>query len=451
MVFIVKFVPSPSIVKTSLNWKPFLPTTLINKVIEFFHASPLGGHFDLEHTFRRVQDVVYFHPMRTRISEFISSCTTCQSSKDSTHPKRTELNPVKSSKPFEHLVIDCYGPLKTSSSGNKYVVVAQDHFSKFVILQPCSDITAETLSEILVKRIITPYGCPVILHSDRGSNFTSEHFVNTCKRFGISQNFSTAYRPQSQGLVERFNRTMSTYFRSFVDKRQEGWDQLLPFLAISYNSAPHSITGVSPFSVVFGREIFLPVNYNYIPDNSDAPLSAQDYKEFLSQNLDFLHDDIRKRTRVYQEKSKIAFDSKRPSYAFSIGDKVWMVNHKKPAGLSKKLQPRFVGPYTILDINGCNATISLSEKSTPFVVHMNDLKPYKAPSGSDPEDGEVFSYESGCDISDTKTSNDCLDSLEDLSDSNKGVVDKEVSDPPAVQRRRSGLRQRPKRASRLNL
>ena len=443
---ILHFVASPSTTKTNNSWKPFLPHSLIDRVISFFHSSPIGGHFDVEHTLRRVQDIVYFTKMRVRISEFVSSCTQCQQSKDPTHPKRPDLNPIKCNKPFEHVIVDCFGPLKTSSSGNQYIVIFQDHFSKLVILQPCADITAETLSEILVTRVISVYGCPVILHSDRGSNFLSQHFTHTCKRFGITQNFSTAYRPQSQGLVERFNRTMGSYIRSFVDKRQEGWDQLIPFLSISYNSVPHSVTGSSPFSVLFGREMFLPVHFGYVADLVDEPSSLLDYKEFLSQNLDFLHSDIRKRTRVFQEKAKASFDSKKSSYSFQVGQQVLLVNHKRSNGFSKKLQPRFVGPYSIIDLDGVNATITLSEKSTPFVVHQNDLKPFISAPISAGDSSNVPSIN-------PKPLVSCAGSPEVSIAPGRGV-DEEISDsdlPPSPPARKRNLRARPKPVVRLDL
>ena len=97
------------------------------------------------------------------------------------------------------------GPLPQTSSGNKYIVVVTDLFSKWVEAFPVQSTDTETLASLLVTKIICRYGVPSYLHSDQGANLTSNLMAAVCKHLGIAQMQTSAYHPQQ---VERFNRTL---------------------------------------------------------------------------------------------------------------------------------------------------------------------------------------------------------------------------------------------------
>ena len=122
------------------------------------------------------------------------------------------------------------------------------------------DQGAERVDSKLVERFICNFGAPMILHSDQGSNFESEVFQEMCKLLDIDETRTTALRPQSDGMVERANRTIEATLASFVDKNQKDWDAFLPFVMMAYRSFIHENTGVSPNRVMFGREVTLPVD-----------------------------------------------------------------------------------------------------------------------------------------------------------------------------------------------
>ena len=100
------------------------------------------------------------------------------------------------------------GPLPVTRKGNKYILVVTDVFSKWVEAFPLQVTDGLTLTSILMDEVICRYGVPQQLHSDQGSNLNAEVNQRLCQLLGIERSRTTAYHPQGNGQVERFNRTV---------------------------------------------------------------------------------------------------------------------------------------------------------------------------------------------------------------------------------------------------
>ena len=77
---------------------------------------------------------------------------------------------------------------------------------------------------------------------------------------GTVKTKTTPYHPRSDGLVERFNRTLLAMLAMFVSREHDNWDDLLPFMMLAYNTTVHTSTGFTPHRLVFGEECNLPGN-----------------------------------------------------------------------------------------------------------------------------------------------------------------------------------------------
>ena len=113
------------------------------------------------------------------------------------------------------------------------------------------DQTAACITGELVK-IFSIFGHPEILHSDQGRNFESSILAQTLQAFGVHKSRTTAYHPQGDGMVERFNRSLLQLLRAYVDT-QSDWEQYLPLVLYAYRTSIHSSTGVSPFLLMYGH------------------------------------------------------------------------------------------------------------------------------------------------------------------------------------------------------
>ena len=155
---------------------------------------------------------------------------------------------------FERVAIDIMGELPLTANGNRYILVISDYFSKWTQAFPLKDMTALTVADTLVNECFSLFGVPRWLHSDQGSNFESELFQELCQLLDVKKTRTTPYHPQSDGMVERFNRTLQQMLKAFVRENRDDWDDHLPLLMMAYQSSPHESTGMSPNMMMFGEE-----------------------------------------------------------------------------------------------------------------------------------------------------------------------------------------------------
>lgn len=121
---------------------------------------------------------------------------------------------------MERVAIDVLGPLPKTKSGNEYILIAQDYFTKWVEAFPLPNQQATTVGEVLVNQFFCRFGVPMELHSDLGKNFESVVFQEICKLIQITKTRTTPYHPESDGMVERFNRTLENGLTMFVNENQ---------------------------------------------------------------------------------------------------------------------------------------------------------------------------------------------------------------------------------------
>ena len=98
---------------------------------------------------------------------------------------------------------------------------------------------------------------PLQLHKDLGSNFESKVFQEVCKLLGIDKTRTTVRRPQSDGMVERANRSIQNMISSYISDKQYDWYEYIPLYMLVYRSSIHETTGVSPVMMMLGRELTL--------------------------------------------------------------------------------------------------------------------------------------------------------------------------------------------------
>ena len=132
---------------------------------------------------------------------------------------------------------------------------------------------AITVANILVTEVVSRFGVPVSIHSDQGRNFESSLSAEMCSLLGVEKTRTTPLHPESDGMVERFNRTLEAQLSMFVDKNHRDWDMLVPLMTMAYRSAVHDTTGYTPARLLFGREMRLPIDlaFGRPPDELPPP------------------------------------------------------------------------------------------------------------------------------------------------------------------------------------
>lgn len=279
--------------------------------------------------------------------------------------------------PFERIAVDIAGPFPETHKGNKYVLVAMDYFSKWPEVFAIPNQEASTVAEVLVNNVFSRFGIPLELHTDQGRNFESRLFQKMCDLLGIHKTRTTALHPQSDGMVERFNKTIEEHLSKMVDEHQRDWDQHIPLFLMAYRSAVHNTTGLSPSKILFGRELRLPCDLVFgSPD--DGTTNVEDYADELKERLLEIHKTVRSKIALASDRMKARYDLRANSTGFQQDDRVWLYNPQRKKGRSPKLTPAWEGPYTVIKrINDVVYRIQRSPRSKMKVVHLDRLKRYQ--------------------------------------------------------------------------
>ena len=139
-------------------------------------------------------------------------------------------------------------------SGYNQVLVMIDHLTKYAEAVPCITASAEETCDHLINTWIARHGYPMTFQSDNGTAFVGELTKELMRRSQVAQAHSTTYHPQTNGLVERQNRTLVSMLRVYCSRYMTDWDRYLPQVMGAYNSTQHSTNGVSPHMMLTGHE-----------------------------------------------------------------------------------------------------------------------------------------------------------------------------------------------------
>ncbi|KAK9872576.1 hypothetical protein WA026_018708 [Henosepilachna vigintioctopunctata] len=211
--------------------------------------------------------------------------------------------------PFERITVDFAGPFPTTNDGNKYILVAMDYFSKWPEDYALSNQETQTIARTLVDQFISRYGVPLELHSDQGRNFESYVFKKVMEILNIRKTRTTPLHPQSDGMVERFNRTMEQYLSKVVADHQKDWDKHLPVLLMAYRESVHDTIGHTPAKVLFGRELRLPCDL-LVGSPEEVRLEVGTYADERRLHLNQIHELVRDKIEASTDRMKTRYDLK---------------------------------------------------------------------------------------------------------------------------------------------
>ena len=180
-------------------------------------------------------------------------CDVCARNRIAEKRKTNPLKLFPAKGPLESVAMDILGPLPRTKHGNRFLLVIADRYSKVTKTVPLRTVTALSVSRAFCDHWAYVYGPPVSLLTDNGPQFTAKFFQAVCAELGIQKVFTTAYHPQTNGQVERYNRTILASLRGYVAARQDDWDDFTSAVTFAYNCRVHSSLGMPPFELALSR------------------------------------------------------------------------------------------------------------------------------------------------------------------------------------------------------
>ncbi|GFT65093.1 hypothetical protein TNCV_2928531 [Trichonephila clavipes] len=365
-------------------WLPVIPKHLRADILRHFHDAPTAGHLGFAKTYDRIRKRFYWPGMYRNVVRYVMHCRECQRRKSVPQRPPGRLVPIPPAiAPFHRIGIDLLGRFPKSAHGNKWIIVCTDYSTRYAITKALPTAEVDEIAKFLLEEIVLRHGAPRVIITDRGAVFRSRLVSSLVDLCNIDHRFTTAYHPQTNGLTERFNKTLADMLSMYVDVEQKNWDEILPFVTFAYNTAKQETTGFTPFYLLHGREAettldtMLPFCPNDFDDNNITKIAARAEE---SRQLARVH------TLRAQDKDRRRYDSKHQMVSYAPGDLVWVYTPVRKVGLSEKLLRRYFGPYQVLrrlsavtyevqDFDPASRKRKLRE-----VVHVLRMKPYHDPA-----------------------------------------------------------------------
>ena len=321
---------------------PVAPAGLRIKVMQDAHDSRLAGHMGYDKTLRSITQRWWWPGVNADVMQYCRGCHACAQVNVPHHDRPTPMQRMEPvSRPFQRVHIDLL-QLPSSIEGHKYALLIVDAFTKWTEAVALPSKEAAAVARATAQQWIARYGVPEKLVSDQGSEFTAEVFKELLGILKLKHVYTTVGHPESNGLVERANRSLLNYFRKYLEDCRD-WNNILQFGVFAHNSAFHSSIKTTPFKMMFLNDPLLPHSF------LDPP--SPDYNERDELKMASL---MKMAYSVAAENSKQAFlDQKRQhdmrarSRIFEIGDRVY-IKTSADAGVGKKLNPKYKGPFFIV-------------------------------------------------------------------------------------------------------
>ena len=272
-----------------------------------FRSHDQMGHQGVDKVYNRIQKRFEWPGLKKACEKWIAACLFCQQAKDP-RKLRFPLQSIESSVFNEVVQID-HQKICMTATGYNQVLVMIDHFTKYAEAAPCMTASAEETCDHLMNVWIARHGCPITFQSDNGKAFVGDLTKELMKRSQVAQAHSTTYHSQTNGLVERQNRTLVSMLRVYCSRYMDDWDKHLPQVMGAYNSTEHSTTGISPHMMLTGHEKALPLTFFY-PEYEGKRTAPQTYVRDVIRRQQDLNDLCRRNTQQAQIRQKRRFDKK---------------------------------------------------------------------------------------------------------------------------------------------
>ena len=336
--------------------RPFVPTSFRRKIFDVVHEL---SHPSIRSTIKLIKAKFVWHTMAKDIRDWARTCDACQRCKVQRHT-RTDIGTFpQPQRRFAHIHVDIVGPLP-ASDGFRYLFTIIDRSTRWPEATPMTDESASSCAAALLSSWISRFGLPEHITSDRGGAFISGLWTSLSNLLGIQLHHTTAYHPQSNGMVERCHRTLKAALMTRCSTPD--WAYQLPWVLLGMRTIPKEGLQTSAAEMVYGQPLIVPGEFfPQLPSTTSCQSAELQSARWSARQFTPCHP-----TRHSQKDSYIPDELLTSDNVFVRQDLV------KPP-----LSPPYKGPYQVLqrnnkayqlDINGRKDWISLDRLKPAYVI-----------------------------------------------------------------------------------
>ena len=364
-----------------------VPAALRGPVLAYFHGSKACGHYGIGRTSCRIHQRFWWPGWRADVADYIRRCVFCAAAKIGKPGRQGRMKVYHPMRRWQIVAVDVLEISPPSDRGNTKVLVVGDTFTRYVWACPMKDERADTVAQLLLDEWILRFGPPERLLSDQGKPFVSRVLRHLCEKVGTRKIFTSPYHPQTDGFVERFNRTICRDLSAYVAFHERDWDEHLPMACFRYNTSVHDSTGLTPFKAVFGVEAFDFDNEVGVRMRQDDRTEAGGR---LDERLAELHRSLLSAGFAARRRAEKQYNKLVAECQYEVGDRVLVYDPPAAVERGRKLRTPWLGPYRVTEkLSPISYVLTSEIESRVARAHVNRLRkldPEVSETG-DPRDG----------------------------------------------------------------
>lgn len=360
--------------RTSQYMVMVAPHRMREVIFQQLHDNRLAGHLGVSRTNSNIRKRFWWPGMKSEVSRWCQECIPCQRRNNQKGITRSALRQGLIGMPMERVAFDILSFPDETDMGNKCVLVLCDYFTKWTEAIALPNHQAETVADAMVIEFFLRYGSPRVIHSDGAPEFRGKVIGEVFRLLQIHHTRTTAYRPQSDGLVERFNRTLIAMLSKLCEENKHEWDIHLPYVMAAYRASEHDTTHMSPNLLFLGRETTLPIDLMYPIFDKMSPKCPNKYAQWVACQMKDNFAFVRENTQKAARRQKRNYDARTRDHEYSVGDWVW--RWYKPL-TENKLNFPFMGPYLVVaKIGEVTYKIQGNSGARIISIHVDHMKPF---------------------------------------------------------------------------
>lgn len=335
----------------------YAPVEVYPRILHDYHDAEHAAHPGAEETLRAIGEVFYWPDMETTVREYVRACLICCCVKRGPRQAAAPQRPRRPVRPFDTVSVDIMGPYPRTPRGNRFILVAEDVFSRWTEARPVAVANALALERFLEEDVFRRFSYPRSVITDNGPQFRGARWRRACRRWQVQHFTTPVYHPQANP-VERRNQELKKGLRAQLFRRDPTqWDLHISSVLFALRTRKNAATGLTPSQALLGYTVGRPGEW----DTEAAQLPTD--------NQGAAREERTARIRAHQELYARRYRGEGQPPAYQPGDLVLTRQHvRTPFG------PAWEGPHTIMEAAG-HTTYWVDKEGRPTKVHVDDLRP----------------------------------------------------------------------------